>query len=196
MNDPDILSGSIAGLMASSMWAISSVLYSRVPASAQSIATFKNVVATILMGLVLFAMRLSRHEQVFQATQENWTYLGLSAIVGLAIGDIAFFRSLQLIGPRLGLTLTLLSPPLISLMGQVFLGESLPTQCWMAIAITLLGLGIVMRDRSENEDVQNPTVKNALFWGVALALFNVVCHSSGAIPVSYTHLTLPTKRIV
>lgn len=183
MNDPDILFGSIAGLVTSSLWAISSVLYSRVPVSAQSIATFKNVVATILMGLVLFAMRLSAHEQVFQASRENWSYLGLSAIAGLAMGDIAFFRSLQLIGPRLGLTLTLLSPPLISLMSQVFLGESLPTQCWMAIAITLLGLGIVMRDRSENEDVKSPRSKNALYWGVAFALFNVVCHSSGAILV-------------
>jgi len=51
----------------------------------------------------------------------------------------------------------------------------------MAIAVTLLGLGIVMRDRSGNEDMENDRVKNVMFWGAAFALLNIVCQCCGSI---------------
>ncbi len=182
MNAREVLFGSIAGLVASAVWAVASVLYSRVPVRAQAMATFKNVFATVLIGLVLFASRFHAQEPFFQATSRSWSFLGLSAVFGLAIGDVAFFRSLQLIGPRLGLTLTLLSPPLISLMGKVFLNETLAAETWMATGVTLIGLAIVMRERAGNKESDSTVEQSRLFWlGVGFALLNILCHCGGSI---------------
>ena len=181
MTDALPLLGALAGLAASAFWAIASVLYSRVPIRARSIATFKNVFATVLIGVLLVATKSSDAQSFFTADRQAWTYLLLSGIIGLFVGDIAYFRSLQLIGPRLGVTLTLLSPPIISYLGTLFLNEGMTLQNWMAIGVTIFGLGMVLQDRAATTQEANSKVKHAVRWGVAYALLNILCHCSGSI---------------
>ena len=181
MTDPLVFAGAIAGLAASAFWSVASILYSRVPISARTIATFKNVFAAALIGILLVISKRASDLPIFEAPPSAWSFLFLSGLIGLVIGDIAYFRSLQLIGPRLGLTLSLLSPPIISYMGNIFLGESMTLQNWMAIGLTLFGLGVVLQDRKSTKRETSTKVPNAMLWGVAYSLINIGCHCSGSI---------------
>lgn len=172
--------GPVAALSAALSWAISSVLYSRIPLPASLLTTVKNVFAAVLMGIVL--SMASRGGTLFEATTRQWSLLAMSGIIGLVIGDIAFFRSLQILGARRGLTLTLLTPPITALMGEWMLGESLLPREWAAITLTLAGLGVVMYDRSgEQSNNTHLMGTGSVGVGIACAILGVFCQALGCI---------------
>jgi drug/metabolite transporter (DMT)-like permease len=177
--------GPTAGLSAAFIWAISSVLYSRVPLSAASLTTAKNIFAAALMGIVLWFS--SRGGVLFEATSQQWSLLAISGAIGLVIGDIAYFRSLQILGPRRGLTLTLLTPPVTALLGELMLSESLLPTEWAAIGLTLAGLAVVMYERSgagsqpSQSVVDGGVATGTLAAGLACALLGIFCQSFGCI---------------
>ncbi|MEM7316167.1 MAG: DMT family transporter [Planctomycetota bacterium] len=185
--------GPTAALTAALVWSISSVLYSRVPLSAATLTTAKNVFAAILMGLTLWLS--SRNGTMFEATSKQWTYLAISGLIGLVVGDIAYFRSLQILGPRQGLTLTLLTPPVTAVLGEFMLGESLRFTEWAAIGLTLLGLGVVMNERSTSKgeltDEASAATSQAvqgggvaagtLMAGLVCSAIGILCQALGSI---------------
>ncbi len=173
--------GVTACLAAALAWAISSVLYSRVPMRAASIAAFKNLFATCLMFLLLVSSHWMLGRPIFQASGAAWWNLGWSGVIGLVLGDVAYFRSLQILGPRQGLTLTLLTPPLTALLGRLWLAERLTVTTWCAIGLTLAGLAVVMRERwpSRGDQVRPPL--ESTVWGVTCALLGVLGQAVGSI---------------
>ena len=172
--------GPMAGLGAAACWAMASVLYARVPLGAGAMTTFKNSLATVCMLVLLVITKLSSGDQVFEATTDTWKDISLSGIVGLCLADIAYFRSIQILGARRGLTLTLLTPPATALLGDVWLGDRLPPITWLFILITLVGIGIVMRqnsDRNPDQDIRPGSTR----WGVISALLGIATMAIGAV---------------
>lgn len=172
--------GAIAGLGASICWALASVLYTRVPISAGAMTTFKNSLATLFLACALVASSFTSGHPIFQASWAAWLDIGVSGIFGLGLADIAYFRSIQILGARQGLTLTLLTPPSTAILGQWWLGETLSTTIWMCILVTILGIGVVMRARTERTPEQDirPGSKR---WGITCALLGVVTMAVGAV---------------
>ncbi len=173
--------GITACLFAAFAWAIASVFYSRVPMRAASIAAFKNTFATCLMFLLLVGSTWPLGRPVFQAGSSAWWYLGWSGVIGLVLGDVAYFRSLQILGPRQGLTLTLLTPPLTALLGRYWLSERLTLTTWCAIGVTLAGLAVVMRERWPSRGEQPGTAPASVAWGLLCALVGVSAQAVGSI---------------
>lgn len=85
----------------------------------------------------------------WQAGSARWTWLGLSGVIGLALGDAALFQSFLMIGPRLGMLLMSLAPVLAALLGWVFLGERLEPAHLAGIGLTLAGVTWVVMERRE-----------------------------------------------
>lgn len=172
--------GPIAGLGAAACWAVASVWYTRVPIGAGAMTTFKNVLATGCLLVVLWFSSLVMGEPMFQASIGSWLYIGVSGICGLFLADVAYFRSIQILGARRGLTLTLLTPPATAILGQVWLGDALDLFVWSCILMTIVGIGIVMRERSE-PTAEQQIRPGSTQWGVACALMGIAFMAVGSV---------------
>ena len=80
------------------------------------------------------------HPSLSSAGIQRWFWLGISGIVGLAIGDLFLFQAYVTIGPRLGLLFLSLAPALASVLAWVILGETLSGGNILGIGLTLAGI--------------------------------------------------------
>lgn len=153
--------GELAGLAAAASWALTSLLFSRVPAPAGAITLFKNVASCLFLFLTLLAFSLwpgstSSLAFLLELDAGAWFYLGLSSLAGLVIGDTCYFRSLQVLGPRRTLALSTLAPPVGVLCGWFLLGsvEALPLVAWGGMALTLGGVIWIIREKGGEGEAQ------------------------------------------
>lgn len=153
--------GELSGLGAAASWALTSLIFSRIPAPAGAITLFKNVASCLFLLLTLLAFSLGSTPSsalafVFELDGATWFYLGLSALAGLVIGDTCYFRSLQILGPRRTLALSTLAPPAGALFGWLLLGasEALPPIAWGGMALTLGGVIWIIREKGGEAEAQ------------------------------------------
>ncbi len=78
---------------------------------------------------------------------QDQAWLGLSGVVGLAIGDSALFRSFTLIGPRRGMTMMALAPVFTVMVAWSALGEHLGPVSLLGIAVVIAGVATASRGR-------------------------------------------------
>lgn len=81
------------------------------------------------------------------AEPARWFWLGTSGVVGLVMGDAFLFQAFVWVGPRIGMLMMSLAPIIAALLAQFFLGENLVPFQWLAIVVTLVGVGMVILDR-------------------------------------------------
>ena len=135
--------GISSGLMAAAVWAFASLLYVKVPISAGAIATWKNILASFCLLLAVVVLSLANGTPFFAATAKDWLNLFISGVLGLALADIAYFRSIQILGAQRGLTLALLTPFMTAILGRLALEESLTVVQWIGIGLTVSGVCIL-----------------------------------------------------
>ena len=80
------------------------------------------------------------------ASASAWLWLGLSGVIGLALGDASLFQAYVRIGAALSMLIFSMTPVFTALLGYVFLGESLTAVEWAGIAVTLLGIAWVVSE--------------------------------------------------
>lgn len=170
--------GESAGVAASALWAIASLLYVRLPWNAWILTTAKNAVATCLLCGLVMGLWLLWGRSLAMVSTYQLAVLSLSACIGLAMGDTAYFRSLQILGPRQALTLTLLTPPTTACLGAVFLHEQLPSSIWVAMIMIVSGNGLAIwegrRGPARDANVQSS-------WNVHGVLFGLLAVAGQAI---------------
>lgn len=113
-----------------------------------------------LILLVLIHQVLYGLPAPLNAAGDRWLWLGLSGIIGLALGDAFLFQSYLMIGPRLGMLLMSLSPVMAALMSRWFLGEVLGTNQMIGIGVTVIGVAWVVSDRPPNSAAGGPPALN------------------------------------
>jgi drug/metabolite transporter (DMT)-like permease len=85
-----------------------------------------------------------------QANLYRWFWLGLSGVIGLALGDGFLFQAFVLIGPRRSMLLMALVPIISTLTAWLFLGETLSAVEIVAIGLTVGGVAWVVSEREAN----------------------------------------------
>jgi len=100
------------------------------------------VLVVMLLHTLMFGEPLP-----LDAGDGRWLWLGLSGLVGLAIGDALLFQAFVMIGPRLSMLMMALAPVLGVVMAWVFLGETLTAQELAGIGLTVAGIGVVVSER-------------------------------------------------
>jgi len=80
------------------------------------------------------------------ATASAWLWLGLSGVIGLALGDQSLFQAFVRIGPALAMLIFSTTPVFTSFLGYVILGERLTVTEWVGIAVTLVGIAWVVSE--------------------------------------------------
>ena len=91
------------------------------------------------------------------ADGRTWFWLLPSGLVGYVFGDYCLFNSYMIFGSRFGQLFMTLAPPAAGIAGWLMLSESLSWRSWLAMVVTLTGIGITILAR--NRDSHKLTLK-------------------------------------
>ncbi len=140
--------GDTAGLLTSLFFAINAVVITKAGATVGSVILNRTRVVFALLYLLILNLVLFGQPLPIAAGLTRWTWLGLSGLIGLAIGDAFLFQAYLMIGPRLGSLLLSLSTVFGALEAWLFFGESLRPGQIAGIALTLAGMMWVILERA------------------------------------------------
>jgi drug/metabolite transporter (DMT)-like permease len=107
--------------------------------------------------------------------QAFW-FLGASGVLGIALADTLFFRSLIYLGPRLSLLIGTLGPVITLILAVVFLKERPPLLSWLGIFLTIFGVTWVLWEQSSKQ-------RGGRDWfsGIRYGLISIICSSIAII---------------
>ncbi len=176
--DPNLI-GETAAIVTACLWTINSILFASAgkKIGSLSVNAYRILIAVCLLGIthIIFLGSL-----LPTASSEQWFWIGLSGIVGLGIGDFGLFAAFVIIGPRRSVLIMSLSPIFAALGAYLMLGEILSPLIITGIAVTLIGIIIVILEKEENSD-EKPISKKLKTWGVFLAFIGAIGQGIGLV---------------
>ena len=171
--------GEIAALSTVFLWAIGTLSFEAAGRRIGSTTVNFIRLAIAWAMLAIWGLVSSRYMGVpFDATGEQWLWLGCSGLVGFFLGDLCLFRSFVLIGPRLSTLVFTLAPPMTALLGWMVIGEQLTWISGLGMALTLGGVAWVVAERRVDASVKHwhPSV-----WGISLAVLGALGQALGMV---------------
>ncbi|WP_257306940.1 DMT family transporter [Geothrix campi] len=143
--------GESAALLTSACWALNSVCFTVAGRRVGSASV--NLTRLLMAWGVLLLLHLGLYGTLFplQAGGARLGWLGVSGLIGFALGDAVLFESFLLIGPRLAMLLMTLSPIFSALLAWLFLGQNLSLPKILAMLVTLGGIAWVVWGDGEHE---------------------------------------------
>ncbi|MEM6330819.1 MAG: DMT family transporter [Planctomycetota bacterium] len=170
------LSGELAALAAAAAWAVSTVLFRRLGTAIPPLPLnlCKGALAMPLLGAVLLLSPGAR------AGAELWGVglLALSGVVGIGVGDTAFFAALNRLGERRTILMAeTLAPPMTTGIALVVLSEWLGPVAVAGIVVTIAGVAWVVVERSAETRVDPRDARR----GVLCGLLAAGCQAVGAV---------------
>lgn len=178
-------------MAASAVWAAASLMFSRL---GRSIGALAMNLLKCAIALVLLALTLAIWDgRIWPAQAGAWSIgiLGVSGVVGLTIGDTAFFQALSRIGARRTLLLTALTPAITAVLAwpEIMgwgLGEPITGRMLLGMTLTMGGVAWVIAERNPDgdadtsEDLRTAGITWALLSALCQALANVLTKAGGA----------------
>ncbi len=143
--------GEIAALLTAMCYSISSIFFTFAGRRFGPVVSnrIRLIIAVLLLGIthwIVFGNPIPVNAGI-----DRWLWLGISGIVGLAIGDLFLFQAYVTLGPRLGLLFLSLSPAIASLLAWLILGETLGAGSILGITLTLVGITWVVLAGTTNK---------------------------------------------
>ena len=166
--------GELASIGAAFFWAAASLLFATLGRSIRPTALnfLKCSIALVLMAVTWLIVGPSGSTP----SSPQLGYLVVSGLIGLTIGDSAYFAALTRLGPRKTLLFSALTPFVTALMGSIFLSEDITAVMLVGMVLTVSGVLWVVLDRS---GTATPAV--ALKSGAAFAALALSCQAGGSI---------------
>lgn len=157
--------GEIAALATAFCWAITSTSFEH---SAKKIGSMNLNLTRLFIGLFFLSTYtwISRgYFLPFDADISAWSWLMLSGLVGIVIGDLLLFEAFVLVGSRISMLIYASVPPLSGLMAFLFLGEKMAAIQVIGMFLTLSGIALVIliADKENNKVAFSHPVKGVLF---------------------------------
>ena len=169
--------GVLAALAAALCWTLSSSLWRQLPTSltAGQLNLLKNWLALLLLAPALLATPWAARAPV---PPQAWALLGLSGVLGIALGDSLYFAALRRLGTRRTLTLDAGGPAVTAVAGLVWLAEVPSVQQWLGLGLITAALVLVALQQPSGVGAQAPAGQRL---GVVLALGALLAGSAGAL---------------
>ncbi|GAL27046.1 Gll3359 protein [Vibrio variabilis] len=139
--------------------------------SAMQLNIIKGVLASTMMLLVMPFIPMPTVE----LKSSYVLILGISGVIGIAIGDSAYFASLKRIGAGKTLLLESLAPPLSGVLALMFLGTALGFQSWLGVVITTVAVTAVVFQPNGNGN------EKTSLSGIGFGLVASVCQATGVV---------------
>lgn len=143
--------GEIFAILTSLLWSVTSIFFTLAGEQVGSRVVNRMRLLLAVPALALIHLITAGTLVPLDAAPERWGWLGLSAIIGLVIGDGLLFYAFTQIGTQLSMLLMALAPIFSVLMAWLFLGETLSPVKIVAILITLGGSGWVILERNPTQ---------------------------------------------
>lgn len=172
--------GEVAALCAAFLWAISSVIYGRLGRQIPPLELnlLKGAIAITLLVFTIYW----RGEFLPSINIVSFWLLILSGVLGIGIGDTAFFAALNCLGARRALLMETLAPPITAVGALIFLQEQLGVTAWCGILLTILGVAWVVTERAPASSVRSVNLTRGISFGliaaVALAIGGVLSRAA------------------
>ncbi len=139
--------GLASAIIAAFLWAFASVLFRKSGKDEHPIKLnfLKGVIALLLLVMTAIINRTN-----FSVTRTDFLLLAISGLIGIGIGDTAYFYALKLIGAQQTLLIATLAPGVTILLGVIFLSEILTLQIFLSLMISLIGILLVITAGENN----------------------------------------------
>jgi drug/metabolite transporter (DMT)-like permease len=169
------LEGMFAALAAALGWATATALFRN--AGREISPHVLNLLKGLLASSVMLLVLLLRSDEIELPAGGPFSILLLSGLIGIGIGDTAYFTALKSLGVRRVLLMELLAVPFATLIALVALGEQLSGLELAGILIVLSGVSLVVA-RGLGERQGMPAVSTAGIMAGALA---AACQGGGVV---------------
>ncbi|MFP4599512.1 MAG: DMT family transporter [Persicimonas sp.] len=139
--------GELAALSASAVWATASLIFARLGRSVGPLVmnALKCVIAVLLMFIALLVLDGRVWPSALGLFETG--ILAVSGVIGLTIGDTAYFNALNRLGARRTLLLSALTPPMTALLAIPVLAEPVTVELVAGMILTLSGVVWVILER-------------------------------------------------
>lgn len=167
--------GELFAILAAIVWAVSTLLYKGFShhLSPMQLNISKGLLAsTLMLGVILLTQDSALPTQL-----TSWLWLICGGIIGIAVGDSAYFAALRNIGPARTLVIESLAPALVGVFNIVLLNHYLSTFAWIGIILTTLGVMIAIKPSKTLPPVDRKHYRN----GVLCALIAAICQALGMV---------------
>ncbi|MGE5601566.1 MAG: DMT family transporter [Nitrososphaerales archaeon] len=172
--------GELAALATATLWTFSSLFFTiggqRVGAFA--VNRMRLIFAVLLVGLTHWLMFGQPFPTEAGAYRIFW--LGMSAIVGLVIGDTLLFQCYVMVGTRIGVLMFVLGPPFGALLSWLFLGESMAPIELVAMALVLGGVLWVVLERQAGQ-TETASARRNYAVGILFGVLAQLCQQANLV---------------
>jgi len=145
------MTGELSALAAALLWAVASIIFADIGVHIRAInlnlikglaaCCFMTVI--LLLGSVLGAAEIHLGS-LLSISPKDLSMLATSGVIGIGIGDTAYFACLRRIGPQKGLMLESSAPVIAALLAIALFQEYLSLYAWCGILITTIGVILVI----------------------------------------------------
>ncbi|SON52644.1 DMT family transporter [Vibrio tapetis] len=168
--------GELAAVSAAIVWAVATWIYSQF--SHQFTALQLNIVKGTIASAMMLVVMPFLSMPTMSINSDHLMILAISGVIGIAIGDSAYFAALKRIGANKTLLLESLAPPLSGVLALLVLGASLSLQSWLGVLITTLAVTFVMFK-------PNTIGEKTSASGIGFGLLASVCQATGVVISHY-----------
>ena len=143
--------GELAALGTAICWSISATSFEL---SGKKVGSLSVNYIRLAIGFVFISIFTFFTRGMFfpiDATSHNWIYLSISGLIGFFIGDLFLFQSYLEVGARVSMLIMATSPPITGLLSFLIFGERLKMISIIGMAITMLGISIVILSKNPGE---------------------------------------------
>ena len=156
--------GETAALTGAALWAISSLIFERLGKTftATGLNFFKSTLAIVFLA----ATALIQTHALPQVALSPLLLLFFSGVIGIGLGDTAYFEAMRHMGTRRALLVGILAPPLTAVIAWFSLSEGLPLLGWFGIAITMGGVAWVVSEKNGRDEGDHRLGLGVLFGSI------------------------------
>jgi len=144
--------GEFTALLTAVFWTITSLAFEK---ASKKIGSLLVNLIRLILGFIFLSIFCFFHRGMFfptDATIYQWFWLSMSAIAGFVLGDTFLLKAFMKIGARVSQLFMALAPPIAGIFGWLLLGETMTWMGLLGMAVTLLGIAIVVLQRKEKND--------------------------------------------
>lgn len=171
-------------------WAFASVSFERVMRGNASVSPQGLNLVKGLIALPCFLVGCAASGAGLPPLDHNFGWLALSALLGLLVADTGYFFALKHLGVARGVLFIPLVPVVTALLAAVLLHEGLNFASVMGMAITLLGLALVLWAPSKAPQASSTATLSPSMLGLGLLGGGIYALSQAGANVATKHVLL------